>query len=443
MTEAPLACVILAGGKGTRMKSSLPKLLHSACGRPLIGWTLEAVRELGPERVVVVVPPDDPALVAGLPEWAVPAVQERARGTGDAVASARPALEGFDGVVLCLNGDHPLTDPAALRGLAQAHAAAGAAASVLAFHRTEHIGTDFGRVVRDADGDLEKIVEVRDADGAQLALTEVSSGIFCYRASALWSALERVTPENAQGEYYLPDVIEILRADGEKVIAHVHDDPTVALGVNNRADLADAAALLRARINRRHMLAGVTLVDPASTLIDADVEIEPDVTIHAFTVLRGATRVETGAEVGPHVVAVDAQIGERATVGPFCYLRPGARLGKRAKAGTSVEIKNAIIGDDSKVPHLSYIGDAEIGAGTNIGAGAITANYDGTSKQRTVIGKGVHTSCDNVFVAPVSIGDGAWTAAGSVITDDVPPDALGVARARQKNIEGYGKRKRR
>ena len=443
MTIAPLACVVLAGGKGTRMKSSLPKLLHEACGRTLVDWTLGAVAEFGPERVIVVVPPDDPQLVEGLPEFATPAVQPVARGTGDAVASAREALAGFDGTVVVLNADHPLTDPQSLRDLVAAHREAGAQASVISLIRTDEIGEAFGRIIRTPDGDFERIVEVRDADGAQLAITEVSTGIFAFDAAALWPALERLNSDNAQGELYLTDVIEILRADGGNVIAHTHTDPTIAVGVNHRADLAEAARLLRARINHRHMLAGVTMIDPASTMIDDQVEIAADVTIHPFTVLRGATTVATGAEIGPHVVAVDATIGCGALVGPFCYLRPGAVLADRAKAGTYVEIKNSTIGEDAKVPHLSYIGDAEIGAGTNIGAGGITANYDGETKQRTVIGKGVHTSCDNVFVAPVTIGDNAWTAAGSVITDDVPPDALGVARARQKNIEGYGKRKRR
>ncbi len=443
MTIAPLACVLLAGGKGTRMKSSLPKLLHQACGRTLLDWTLGAVAEFDPQQVVVVVPPDDPELVASLPDWAIAAVQPVARGTGDAVSCAAPALQGFEGVVVVLNADHPLTDPQSLRDLVAAHTEADARASVIALRRTDEIGEAFGRIVRGPDGEFERIVEVRDATAEQRAITEVSTGIFAFDAASLWPALDRLDSDNAQGELYLTDVIEILRGDGDRVIAHTHADPTIAVGVNHRADLAEAARLLRARINHRHMLAGVTLIDPASTMIDDSVQIEADVTIHPFTVLRGDTRIATGAEVGPHVVAVDAIIGESALVGPFCYLRPGAELAARAKAGTYVEIKNSHIGEDAKVPHLSYIGDAEIGAGTNIGAGGITANYDGESKQRTVIGEGVHTSCDNVFVAPVTIGDRAWTAAGSVITDDVPPDALGVARARQKNIEGYGKRKRR
>ena len=284
---------------------------------------------------------------------------------------------------------------------------------------------------------------MRDADGAQLAITEVSTGIFAFDAAALWPALERLNSDNAQGELYLTDVIEILRADGGNVIAHTHTDPTIAVGVNHRADLAEAAPAA-ARPHQPSAHAGGRDDDRSGLHDDrrsgGDRRRCDDPSVHR---LRGATTVATGAEIGPHVVAVDATIGCGALVGPFCYLRPGAVLADRAKAGTYVEIKNSTIGEDAKVPHLSYIGDAEIGAGTNIGAGGITANYDGETKQRTVIGKGVHTSCDNVFVAPVTIGDNAWTAAGSVITDDVPPDALGVARARQKNIEGYGKRKRR
>jgi bifunctional UDP-N-acetylglucosamine pyrophosphorylase/glucosamine-1-phosphate N-acetyltransferase len=263
------------------------------------------------------------------------------------------------------------------------------------------------------------------------------------RADLLWGALDGVTDDNDQAEIYLTDIVGILNGDGLRVHAHVHDDPLVAKGVNTRVDLSEAEAELRARINRRHQLDGVTIVDPATTFIEPTVEIEADAVIHPFTVLRGATRIAAGAQVGPHVVAADATIGRDALVGPFCYLRPGATLQDGAKAGTYVEIKNSVLGEGAKVPHLSYIGDAEIGSGTNIGAGAITANYDGSSKQRTVIGKDVHTSSHNVFVAPVTIGDGAWTAAGSVITDDIPPDALGVARSKQTNIPGYGTRKRR
>ncbi|HYW28410.1 MAG TPA: bifunctional UDP-N-acetylglucosamine diphosphorylase/glucosamine-1-phosphate N-acetyltransferase GlmU [Gaiellales bacterium] len=442
MTDT-LATIVLAAGRGTRMKSRRPKLLHTACGRPLLAWSLGAVEPLGADPAVVVIPPDEPELAALVPGWAAAAVQQTARGTGDAVLAARAALDAFAGDVLILNADHPLIEAETLQALIEAHREAGAAATLLVFERTAAVGADFGRIVRGPSGDVAAIVEVRDATPEQRAIAEVNSGYYVVRADLLWSALDRVTDDNDQGEIYLTDIVGILHGDGERVHAHVHDDPLVAKGVNTRVDLSEADAELRARINRRHQLDGVTIVDPASTFIEPTVQIEADAVIHPFTVLRGDTRIGAGAHVGPHVVAADATIGRDALVGPFCYLRPGATLLDGAKAGTYVEIKNSVLGEGAKVPHLSYIGDAEVGSGTNIGAGAITANYDGTRKQRTVIGKDVHTSSHNVFVAPVTIGDGAWTAAGSVITDDIPPDALGVARAKQTNIPGYGTRKRR
>ncbi len=438
---APLASLVLAAGKGTRMRSRTPKVLHRACGRTLLDWSLVAVHELAADITVVVVDGSE-QLSAAAPEWATIAVQHEQRGTGDAALSAREALAGFEGDVLITYADTPLVDAATLRGLIDAHRSAGADGSVLTIDRDERTGADFGRIVRDAQGGIAGIVELRDADAEQRELREVNSGICVFRSAALWDALSQLTPDNDQSELYLTDVVGLLVAGGGRVVAHRGADATVAHGINTRIDLAEADARLRDRINRGHMLAGVTIVDPASSFVEAGVELEPDVILHPFTVLQGSTRVETGAEVGPHVVAVDAIIGRNARVGPFCYLRPGAELLAGAKAGTFVEVKNSVIGEGAKVPHLSYIGDAEIGSGTNIGAGAITANYDGTSKQRTTIGKDVHTSSHNVFVAPVTIGDGAWTAAGSVITDDIPPDALGVARAKQTKIEGYGKRKR-
>jgi bifunctional UDP-N-acetylglucosamine pyrophosphorylase / glucosamine-1-phosphate N-acetyltransferase len=424
------------------MKSAVPKLLHPACGRPVLEWVVRAISELDPARTLVVVPLESEALRAILPPGVDPVKQERPLGTGDAARSARPALEGFAGEVLVLNGDHPLTDADSLRALAGELAAADAAGAVLTFTRTETTGADFGRIVRDPSGAVARIVEVRDAGPIERELTEVNSGIYVFRSELLWPALERLDSRNDQGELYLTDVVGLLVGDGHTVVGHHHPDPTVAFGINTRADLARASALLRDRINLGHMLAGVTIVDPASTWIEPTVTIAADALIEPFTILRGATDIAAGAVVGPHAVAVDATVGPGASVGPFCYLRPGAALAEEAKAGTFVEVKNSRLGAGAKVPHLSYIGDATIGERTNIGAGAITANYDGQSKQRTTIGKDVHTSCDNVFVAPVTIGDGAWTAAGSVITEDVPPDALGVARARQKNIEGYGRRKR-
>jgi bifunctional UDP-N-acetylglucosamine pyrophosphorylase / glucosamine-1-phosphate N-acetyltransferase len=424
------------------MRSRTPKVLHEILGLTLLDWAVAACLESGPDRMLVVVSPDADQVRERLPGGVEAAVQERPLGTGDAVRAARSALEGFDGDILVLYGDHPLTDPQSLRDLRATHADAGAAATVLTFERTAAIGVDFGRIVRDADGRIERIVEVRDASAAERAITEVNSGIYVFRSQDLWPALEGLDTSNDQGELYLTDAVGALVAAGRPVAGHRHPDATGGLGINTRADMAAAAAILRDRANRAHMLAGVTIVDPATTWIDAGVELEPDAVVHPFTVLRGETRVAAGAEVGPHVVAVDARIGPGAVVGPFCYLRPGADVGVDAKAGTFVEIKNASIGEGAKVSHLSYIGDAEIGSGTNIGAGNITANYDGERKQRTTIGRDVHTSSDTVFVAPVTIGDGAWTAAGSVITDDIPPDALGVARSRQTNIEGYGTRKR-
>jgi bifunctional UDP-N-acetylglucosamine pyrophosphorylase/glucosamine-1-phosphate N-acetyltransferase len=441
MTPPP-ACVVLAAGSGTRMRSATPKLLHEALGRSLLEWVLGAVLGVGAERTVVVLPPGADELRARLPDGAEAVTQERPLGTGDAARAAAAALAGFEGDILVMNGDHPLTEAAALRTLLDAHAAAGAAATVLTLDRTPTLGGDFGRVVRSGDGSLERIVEVRDATPEELEIAEVSSGVFVFDAARLWPALAALGADNAQGEVYLPDAVAALVRDRHAVAALRHPDPDVAMGVNTRVDLARAAAVLRDRINRGHMLAGVTIVDPASAWIDVGVRIEPDAVIEPFTVLRGATVVEAGAQVGPHVVAVDAHIGPAATVGPFCYLRPGADLGAEVKAGTFVEIKNSSLAARAKVSHLSYIGDAEVGEDTNIGAGNITANYDGVEKRRTTIGRDVRTSSDTVFVAPVTIGDGAWTAAGSVITDDIPPGALGVARSRQKNIEGYGTRKR-
>ena len=443
MTDRSLACLILAGGLGTRMRSSLPKVLHPACGRPLLEWVLDAVAPLGAEPTLVVVPPDAPQIAELLPESAAAVVQETPRGTGDAVRCAADALAGFEGDILVVYADTALLEPEPLEELLAARRDAGAAAAVLTIERDRRTGADFGRIVRGADGSVERIVEVRDATPEERALTEVNSGIYAFDAALLWEYLGKLGSDNDQGELYLTDVIGLLVDAGQPVVAHRHPDATIAHGINTRVDLAEATAMLRDRINHAHMLAGVTIVDPATTFIEAHVTIEPDAQIQPFTVLRGTTAVKRGATVGPHAVVVDSEIGEEALVGPFCYLRPGTRLEARSKAGTFVEMKNSNLGEGAKVPHLSYIGDADIGQGSNIGAGAITANYDGRSKNRTTIGRDVRTSCDNVFVAPVTIGDGAWTGAGSTITDDIPPEALGIARAKQTNIEGYARRRRR
>jgi len=365
------------------------------------------------------------------------AVQPAPLGTGDAVRCARAAT-GATADVLVLSGDTPLLTVELLSDLIDAHRSAAAAATVLSFQPADPRG--YGRIVRDASGSLARIVEAADATPDELALSEVNSSIYMFRSESLWPVLERLEPHNAQGELYLTDTLGLLVEGGETVAVHVAPDPTEVDGVNTREDLANAAAVLRDRVNREHMLAGVTIVDPPTTWIDATVALEPDTVIHPFTVLRGTSRVATGAQVGPHAVAVDATIGPDVLVGPFCYLRPGTVLEAGAKAGTFVEIKNSHIGARTKVPHLSYVGDADVGEETNIAAGNITVNLDHrrSGKNRTTIGSNVRTGVDNAFVAPVTVGDDAWIAAGSVITEDVPPNALAIARARQVNKEGRG-----
>ncbi len=436
----PLAAVVMAGGLGSRMKSSRPKHVHDVLGRRLLDWVVSAALPLEPEPLIVVCAPTMRAELDGtFPPPVQLAVQDQPRGTGDAAASARPALEGFDGDLLVLPGDTPLLTTETLAGLADEHRRSGAAVTVLSFEPPDP--RTYGRIVRNEHGSLEAIVEARDASDAELRIREVNSSIYLFRAAALWDVLGHLEPQNAQGELYLTDAVRLLVAGGQQVAVHQAPNAEDVEGVNTRVELAQAAADLRDRINRGHMLAGVAIVDPASTWIEPSVTIEPDATIQPFTVLRGSTSVGRDAEVGPHVVAVDATIGQGASVGPFCYLRPGAELGAEAKAGTFVEVKNSRLGPGTKVPHLSYIGDADIGERTNIAAGAITANYRpelGSEKQRTLIGSNVHTGSHNVFVAPIEIGDDAWVGAGSTITEDVPPGALAIARSRQVNKEGYG-----
>jgi bifunctional UDP-N-acetylglucosamine pyrophosphorylase / glucosamine-1-phosphate N-acetyltransferase len=421
------------------MRSETPKHLHPLLGRRLVDWVLGAVGELGPEPLVVVTSPDSKDAFDGFSV----AVQAEPRGTGDAAAAARDALEGLDGDVLVVSGDAAAITGELLGRLLETHRREGAAATVLSFDRDDPAA--YGRVVRSGDGSLSAIVEAGDASENELALKEVNSSIYVFAAAKLWPALERLRPENAQGELYLTDTVRDLVSAGEHVAVHKAERGAEAEGVNTRAELAAAAAFLRDRVNEAHMLAGATIVDPASTWIDPSVELEPDSTIHPFTVLRGETRVARGAEVGPHAVAVDAEIGPEALVGPFCYLRPGTVLEAGAKAGAFVEVKNSRLGPGVKASHQSYIGDADIGEGTNIGAGNITANFpheEGKPKGRTKIGRNVRTGVHNAFVAPVEIGDDAWIGAGSVITEDVPPESLAIARQRQVTKEGHVRRKR-
>jgi bifunctional UDP-N-acetylglucosamine pyrophosphorylase/glucosamine-1-phosphate N-acetyltransferase len=429
-----LAAVVMAGGLGTRMKSELPKHLHGLLGRRVVDWVLESAEATGADPLVVVASPGTKALYDG----ATVAVQERPLGTGHAVAAARQALDGFNGAVLVLDAAAPLLTPELLRELLDAHHREGAAVTLLTFEPEAPL--PYGRIIRDESGAVRAIVEEQDASEEQRQLRELNASTYVFDAARLWSALDGLDAHNAQGELYLTDAIARIVDAGGRAAAHRSLDPLAPLGINNRAELAVAAAALRERINEGHMLAGVTIVDPATTWIDAGVELAPDVVIHPFTVLRGATSVERGAEIGPHVVARDSAIGPGALVGPFCYLRPGTVLGPHSKAGTFVELKNSSLGEGTKVPHLSYIGDAEIGDGTNIGAGNITANlppHRGAAKERTKIGRNVKTSIHTSFVAPVEIGDDAWTAAGSVITDDVPPGSLAGFPPRQVTKEGY------
>ncbi len=431
-----LTVVILAGGSGTRMRSARPKLAHDLCGRPLLAWPVAAAAEAGAARIVVVVPPD--ADLAPLLEGfdVELAVQAEPRGTADAVASAAPLIER-DARVVVLYGDVPLVEAELLGELAASTADATMVTTVL------EDPAGYGRVVRDESGAVVRVVETKvagDASAAELAIREVNAGVYAFAGGALLGALAQVGSDNAQGERYLPDVLAVMIARGLEVTT-VEAGAEVVSGVNDRAELGTVSAAAQRQIQHRHMLAGVTIVQPATTSIDVGVAIGEDTVIEPCTQLRGATAIGRGCSVGPHAVLVDASVADGATVGPFTYLRPGTVLAEGAKAGTFVEIKNSRLGAGAKVPHLSYIGDADVGERTNLGAGTITANYDGTNKHRTTIGARVHGGVDTSFVAPVTVGDDAWTAAGSVVTGDVPPGALAVARVRQRNVERYAERR--
>jgi len=428
----------MAAGLGTRMHSETPKHLHPLLGRRLVDWAIAAGASVEPDPLVVVVSPE----LADAFDGMTVVVQQQPLGTGDAIGVARAAV-GDAGRVLVISGDHPLLTAELMAGLVAAHEEGRAAATVLSFSPPDPRA--YGRIVRGLDGRLEAIVEAGDATPEQLAVGEVNSSIYVFETPKLWPAIDGLEPANAQGELYLTDAVRFLVESGEQVTVYEAPDPAVVDGVNTRAELAAAAAVLRDRINDAHMQAGVTITDPRGTWIEADVELEPDTTIHPFTVLAGGTTVAAGAEIGPHAVVVDAVVGPGAQVGPFCYVRPGTILEPGAKVGTFVEIKNSRIGARAKVPHLSYIGDAEIGEDTNVAAGNITANLShqpGRPKGRTTIGRNVRTGVDNTFVAPVDIGDDAWIYPGTVITDDVPPGSLAGFPPRQETKEGYVYRKR-
>ncbi|MFE3286552.1 bifunctional UDP-N-acetylglucosamine diphosphorylase/glucosamine-1-phosphate N-acetyltransferase GlmU, partial [Streptomyces sp. NPDC059233] len=448
-------------GEGTRMKSATPKVLHEISGRSLVGHVVAASRELDPEHLVVVVGHAREQVIAhlaGIDADVRTAVQHEQNGTGHAVRMALEELGGApNGTVIVVCGDTPLLTGETLRQLAATHTADGNAVTVLTAEVPDSTG--YGRIVRDSEsGAVKAIVEHKDATDAQRAIREINSGVFAFDGALLADALGKVRTDNSQGEEYLTDVLGILREAGHRVGAAVGADHRQILGINNRVQLAEARALLNARLLEQAMLAGVTVVDPASTFIDVTVTFGQDAIVHPGTQLLGTTHIAEGAEVGPNSRLTDTQvgagarvdntvsdsavIGAQATVGPFAYLRPGTNLGVKAKAGTYVEMKNATIGEGTKVPHLSYVGDATIGEYTNIGAASVFVNYDGEHKHHTTVGSHCKTGSDNMFVAPVTIGDGAYTAAGSVITKDVPAGALAVARGQQRNIEGWVARKR-
>jgi bifunctional UDP-N-acetylglucosamine pyrophosphorylase/glucosamine-1-phosphate N-acetyltransferase len=434
------------------MRSRKPKVLHEICGRPMVAWPVLAALEAGASKVVVVRSPEHD-LDDALPDGVVTAIQKKPDGTGGAVAAGLGKAD--DGAVVILSADVPLVTAEEISALVKEHAKSGNVATMLTTELEDASG--YGRVVRAKDGSVERVVETKnpgDATEAELEIAEVNTGIFCFEKAAVAAALKKVGTDNAQGERYLPDVLPLLSDKG--VGARVVDNADLVLGVNDRRQLAQIQSLAQQRILATHMIAGVTIVDPGTTLVDAGIEIGEDSVIEPSTYLRGATTIGSGSQIGPNTTILDARIGDDVTirhsyidraildngttVGPFAYLRPDAHLHEGAKAGTFVEIKNSEIGAGAKVPHLSYIGDADIGERSNMGAGTITANYDGTNKHRTTIGSDVKSGVDVSFVAPVEVGDDAWTAAGSTITKDIPPGALGVARERQKNIEDYNER---
>jgi bifunctional UDP-N-acetylglucosamine pyrophosphorylase / glucosamine-1-phosphate N-acetyltransferase len=460
MHTEPAAVVVLAAGEGKRMKSELAKVLHAICGRSLLGHVLVAAEPLEAAHTVVVVGHGRAQVIAHLAEIgssAVPVVQDVQQGTGHAV---RIALDSFspdvDGTVIVLPGDVPLLTSETLQRMLSRHHETSAAATVLTAVLPD--ATGYGRVVRDSDDHVVAIVEERDADELTSQLTEINTSVYAFDIEKLRVALRQITTDNAQGEEYLTDVIGVLVAAGEVVSSVTTPEPLETLGVNDRVQLAAVRRAMRDRIVEHWMREGVTIVDPQTTWMGVRVTIEPDVTIHQNTQLHGATHIARMASVGPDCTlrntsvgvgatvtksqCTQAEIGPDATVGPYAYLRPGTVLRRGARAGAYVEIKNATVGEDSKVPHLSYVGDAEIGERSNIGAATIFVNYDGAEKHRTVIGDDTRIGSDTMLVAPVTVGDGAYTAAGSVITSDVPPGALGVGRSRQRNIEGYVERKR-
>jgi bifunctional UDP-N-acetylglucosamine pyrophosphorylase/glucosamine-1-phosphate N-acetyltransferase len=451
MTE-PFTVLIMAAGQGTRMRSEVPKVLHRICGKPMVEWVVDAAREAGASRVVCVVRPGD-GVAEGLPDGVEVAEQHEGEGTGAAVLAARDVVDA--GPFMVLSGDHPLVTARQIADLLRHHREAGAAATLLTTELQDPAG--YGRIVRDGGGEVERIVETKHADEVSaeaLAIREINLGTYVFEAPALFDGLEQVT--NQDGERFLTGAFPVLKAEGARIVTYTTNDLDIAHGVNDRVGLMEAEEIAQRRILEEHARAGVTFLHPGSTRVEIGVEIGVDTVIGPGVSLLGNTSVGGGCTIGPHTTARDSRIGDhasvvhsflveaevhdQASVGPFAYLRPGAVVRSRAKIGTFVEVKNSDIGEGAKVPHLSYIGDADVGDAANLGASTITANYDGRRKHRTNVGKSAKTGIHTSLVAPVDVGDRAYTGAGSTITDDVPEGALGVARQKQRNIEGYSDR---
>ena len=459
-----LSTVILAAGEGTRMRSATPKVLHRLAGRSLVEHAVRAAAGLSPQRTAVVVGHGREAVTEHLHELAkaidvtiTVAVQEEQHGTGHAVRCGLDELPGgLTGTVLVTYGDVPLLDTVTLSALLAEHGSAGNAVTVLTADVDDPTG--YGRIVRAADGSVEAIVEQKDATPAQAAIREINSGVYAFDAAVLTDALGRLSTDNSQGEQYLTDVLAIARGDGHRVGTWTCADRWLVEGVNDRVQLAALGAELNRRLTAQWMRAGVTMTDPATVWLDAGVELARDVVLEPNVQLRGATSVGEGATIGPDTTLTDVSVGagasvirahgreaeirDGASVGPYAYLRPGAKLGESSKVGTFVEVKNSEIGTGTKVPHLTYVGDATIGEYSNIGAASVFVNYDGVAKHRTVVGSHVKTGSDNMFVAPVTVGDGAYSGAGTVLRADVPPGALAVSAGPQRNIDEWVLRRR-
>lgn len=443
--------VILAAGKGTRMKSKLYKVLHPVCGKPMVQHVVNEVSQLGLQKLVTVVGHGAEKVQEQLGNVSEFALQAEQLGTAHAVDQAASVLANEEGTTLVICGDTPLITAETMEALLQQHEEAGAMATVLTAYIEEPAG--YGSIVRNENGHVEKIVEHKDANEKELAIKEINTGTYCFDNKALFASLSKVSNDNVQGEYYLPDVIEILKNEGHIVSAYQTEHFDETLGVNDRVALSQAEIIMKNRINRKNMVNGVTIIDPSNTYISADAIIGSDTVLHPGTVIEGNTVIGSDCEIGPHTVIRDSEIGDRTvirqstvhdsklgtevSVGPFAHIRPDSVIGDEVRVGNFVEIKKTVFGNRSKASHLSYIGDAQVGEDVNLGCGSITVNYDGKNKFKTVIGNGVFIGCNSNLVAPVTVEDGAYVAAGSTITENVPSKALSVARARQVNKEDY------